>query len=232
MVSLTPIETLGYDLAFFKLPEIEDNGAQFTYYLFDTAGPPALAINWNLVGLHQRSSDPLLLDVQIMHIGDDELSLDAFDPRYADPFLWVNSTEFLALIQFFEERLVDRQRLKATRSPAYFHLLDAEELRQLRLPLWNFERELGDYYRYTPGETVQSAEKMSLMHFPLWSSGYNSASLTFVTFERARLADPGFSPFDPTAIERPGMMTFDQGAFEEFIQLLKEHTYERMVNGL
>ncbi len=232
MVALTPLETIGYDLAFFNLPGTEDNGTVFTYYIFDTTRPPGWENDWNLVGLHQHSSDPVLLDIRLMNVGDDELSLDAFDPRFANPFLTVNSSEFLALIQFLEDRLVDCQRLKATRSPASFHLLDAEELTQLRLPLREIERKMGDYYRYTPEKNVQRLDKMSLMHFPQWSSGYNYASLMVVTFERARLTDPQFRPFDSIDIEWPATMTFDQEALEEFIVLLKEHSYEQMVHGL
>ena len=136
------------------------------------------------------------------------------------------------LIQFFEERLADRQRLEPTRSPAYFHLLDTEELTRLRLPLWEIERKIGDYYRYTPGENVQSSEKMSLMHLSRWPSDYEVfASLMVVTFDRALLVDPRFSPFYWVTVEWPGMMTLDQGALEEFILLLKQYTDERFISG-
>jgi hypothetical protein len=242
VVSLTPIETVGYDLAFFKLPETEDNGVVFTYYTFDTIWPPGWENEWNLVGLHQRSDDPLLLDVRLINVGDDELSLDAFDSRYANGLLSVHPAEFLALIQFFEKRVMDRWRLKAVRSPTSFHLLDTEELTRLHLQPWQIGRKvgdsytkIGDYYRYTPGENVQSSEKTSLMRLPEWSSRYDadqSVSLTFVTFDRARLIDPEFNPFDTVIVEWPGTMTFDQGALEEFIVLLKQYTYEQMVGGL
>jgi len=232
VVSLTPIETRGYDQAFFKLPETEDNGVVFTYYTFDTIRPPGWKNDWNLVGLHQRSDDPLLLDVRLINVGDDELSLDAFDPRYANGLLLIKPAEFLALIQFFEEKLGDRQRPKTARSLASFHLLDVDELVHLHLPLWEIERKMGDYYRYTPEENVQSSEKMSLIHFPQWSPHYNYASLTFMTFDQTRLVDPEFNPFDAVTLAWPGTMTFDQGTLEEFIVLLKQYTYEQMVRGL
>ncbi len=242
MVYLTPIETRGYDLAFFKLPEINGNGTAFTYYTFDTTGAPGWANYWNLVGLHWRSRNPLLLDVRIMYMEDDELPLDAFDPRYASSLLLMKPAEFLALIQFFEETTIDFRRLKAVHPLASFHLLDADELMHLHLKPWQIEQKVedysykfGDYYRYTPAENVQSAEKMSLLCLPEWSSRFDADqynSMKVVTFDQVRLVDPEFNPFDAVTLAWPGTMTFDQGTLEEFIVLLKQYTYEQVVGGL
>jgi hypothetical protein len=47
-----------------------------------------------------------------------------------------------------------------------------------------------------------------------------------VTFRQQQLVDPTFKPFDTFGVST---ITFDQRAMEEFIVLLKRHSYEAFV---
>ncbi|MHB8600974.1 MAG: hypothetical protein ACYDER_29745, partial [Ktedonobacteraceae bacterium] len=75
-------------------------------------------------------------------------------------------------------------------------------------------------------EGLQSAEKMRVVCVPQWSSKYGRGQRTiieWVTFERQRLADPEFNPFDPS-LPWAATILLDQSALHELVILLEQHT--------
>jgi hypothetical protein len=233
VVSLQPLETLGYDLTFFGFPPRGSNGNRFTYYTFDDTIPQRQPGHWNIVGLRQQGEEPWLLDVQLLSIDEEALDWEPFEaPRDASQLLSLKPPDVLVLIQFFEEALVDRLVLHADTIFRHFRIMEVDELHQLHLMQWQIDHYKGNFYRYIPDENAQSLQKMSVICLPQWLSQhglYQSASLEVATFDRQRLADPQFNPFDTT--EWLGEITFGQRALEEFILLLKQHTYEQFMSG-
>lgn len=220
MVSLVPLEDVGYNPAFFKLPIEKDGTMPFTYYTFDSTRPPGWENEWSILGL--RYKDNSLVEIQIMYFDDDELSLKEFDPRYADGFLHLSGSTLLALIHFFETK-AEYLLQQTGASPHHFYRQSAVELKNLHLTQWHITEGLGRYYLYLPDAKVQNVENISLICFPKQMPKHEvapSSELEFLTFERQRLADPQFHPFDiPIG---SGTMVFDRPALEEFIELLKQ----------
>jgi hypothetical protein len=233
MVALKTLETLGYDRAFFKLKASGTDDSEFTYYTFDKNIASKWITYWDIVGIHYRSKEPLLLDVQLMYIDEEALiNWPPFKaPRDTPGLISFDPPELLALIEFFETLSVHRLS-DGGQTLAYFCLLDIDDLVKFRFDSWPIDDKIGNYYRYLPDEGVQSLEEISIVGLPRWSakSGvYQQTGLTFATFDRQRLDDPLFRPSDTDGL---GTMRFNQPALEEFIALLKQRTYENFVRGM
>lgn len=233
MVTLKPLEILGYDRTFFKLTASGTGDSESTYYTFDTNVSSKWITNWDIVGIHYRSKEPLLLDVQLMYIDEEALiNWPPFEaPRDAPGLISLNPPELLALIEFFET-LIDSYLSHGDQTLTHFRLLDVDDLMKFRFDDWPIDDKIGNYYRYLPDEGVQSPEEISIVGLPRWSAKYGieqCTGLTFVTFNQQRLSDPQFRPSDTDGL---GTMRFNQPALEEFIALLKQRTYEDFMRGM
>lgn len=224
MVSLKPLESVGYTSSFFKL-EIEEANT-FSYYTFDTVSPPAYANYWDLIGFRSRAENALAFDVQFIYVDDDTLSWEDFDPlRDASSSLSIGPSELVALIQFLEE--VVRTNLSNEEGTMhYFHLLHSNDL--VRLKFTQMERDIykENCYLYIPDGDVTDTDHVNLFSLPRWiqrGKMTKNTMLRFVTFERQRLADPKFHPLQLRGL---ATVTFNHRALEEFILLLKQRTYE------
>lgn len=230
MVTFQSLEALGYDRTFFKLPARESQKEEFVYYTYDTNLAQWQPSYWDIVGVHRRSENPLLLDLAFLHIDEEALDWEPFEAlRDADSYLSVNPPEFQAVIRFFEALLDDRyqHRFPEKETLKHFHQLEREALLSLHFRPWQLGY-AGHYYRYVLGDHMQGSEKMTMITFPIWSLKYGlsqSSMLAMETFDQKRLADPESHPFGSS--EWPESITFDQSALAEFISLLKHHSYEQ-----
>lgn len=226
MASLKPLEAVGYNRAFFRLPEEGNLEKEFTYYTFDNVYPPAFANDWNIVGLRCRGNDLPSFDMQFMYTSDDELSMDEFHPdQNASRFLWLQSAELLALIEFFED-IVGYQVTDENTTLKYFHLLDPDELANLHFKQWAIDMYTGHCYRYIPDPKIQKPADIVLFKMPRWVQRQKltqSTTFEMIVFDQQQLADPEFFPTDTYGL---ATVTFNQQALEEFILLLKQRTYE------
>ncbi len=172
MAALKPLETLGYDRAFFKL-KAGAGDPSFTYYTFDKNVASTWITHWDIVGIHYRSKEPLLLDIQVLYIDEEALiNWPPFEaPRDAPSFISFNPPELLALIEFFET-LSDHRLTDGSQTLAYFCPLDVDDLVKFRFDDWPIDHKIGSYYRYLPDEGVQSAEEISIVGLPRWSAKY------------------------------------------------------------
>jgi len=236
VVSLTPIGTLGYDLAFFKFSPTQDEGEAFTYYTFDYNIAQNQPGDWDILGIRLRRSaqEAVLLDVRLLYIHEEKFEWEEFEaPRDADGRITIKPSTLPVVIAFFEGYLADRWLLNEKRRDRYFHLLTEEQMTQLHFAPWRRNAGRGHDYDYRPGEDVQSPEMMSVISLPIWTSKYGAnqvTSLACASFERHRLEDAQFIP--PFKVPHwVGSITFDQPALAEFIHLLKERTWERFVSG-
>jgi len=226
MVSLRPLESVGYNQAFFKIPKEENSECLFTYYTFDNISPPALANYWNIIGFRRRLEKTELFDLQWFFVDDDELSMKDLEPvQYASRFMSIRPSDLLALIEFFEK--VAGNNVLDEKSPLqYFHLLDVDELAKLHFKDWAIEMYVGNCYCYTLEKEMDDAEHITLVSLPQWVQRQKltqGTTIEFTTFERQQLTEPEFFPFD---VDGLATITFTQQALEEFIILLKHHTYE------
>jgi hypothetical protein len=226
MVSLKPLEAVGYNRAFFRLPEEGNLEKEFMYYTFDNVYPPGFANDWNIVGLRYRRINMPLFDIQMMYVGDDELSMDEFHPaQTASRFLWLHSPELQALIEFFEDA-IGYQVTDENRTFRHFHLLNPDELARLHFKQWAIDMYACHCYRYMPDQELQNTASTILIEFPQWIQNHKltqSTTLEMIVFDQQQLADPEFFPPDTYGL---ATVTFNQRALEEFILLLKQRTYE------
>ncbi|HLX40537.1 MAG TPA: hypothetical protein VKR42_08390 [Ktedonobacteraceae bacterium] len=226
MVSLKPLELVGYSQAFFKLPLEADPKQAYTWYTFDTVYPPDKELHWNLIGLRQRRENTLFFDVQWFFVDDDELAMKEFEPvQYANRFLSINPSELLALIEFFENA-PGSQVTAEDGAIRHFHLLGPDELRDLHFKQWAIDMYAGHCYRYIPDQDIQNAASIILFKFPQWIQNHkltHGTILKMMMFDRQQLADSEFSPSDTYGL---ATITFTEQALKEFIVLLKQRTYE------
>ncbi|HVB21158.1 MAG TPA: hypothetical protein VNG51_04350 [Ktedonobacteraceae bacterium] len=226
MVSLKPLELVGYSRAFFKLPVVENQKQGYTWYTFDSVYPPDKEIHWNLIGLRHRIEETGVFDIQYFFVDDDELSMKDFEPvQYANRFISIRPSELLALIEFFED-VVGYQVTDENTILKYFHLLDTDELANLHFKQWAIDMYVGHCYRYIPDQELQNTASIILFKFPRWIQNHKMthiAILEMIVFDQQELADPDFFPFDTYGLDT---VTFNQRALEEFIILLKQRTYE------
>jgi len=226
MISLKPLEAVGYNRVFFRLPEEGILDKEFTYYTFDNVYPPAFANYWNIIGLRYRRMNVPLFDIQMMYVDDDELSIDEFHPaQNASRFLWLQPAELIALIQFLEE-IVGKNLLNEESTLHSFHLLHSEDL--ARLNFTQMERDIykENCYLYIPDGDMTNTDPINLFSLPQWTQRgkiVQGTMLNFATFDRQQLVNPNFRPLQLRGLTT---VTFTQQALEEFIILLKHHTYE------
>ncbi len=228
MVTLKPCNP-----ANFNITNLDNTGTEFIYYTFvkDRDGENTYRDSWNIVGVCHRQTPTVLSKLRLFHIEESELEAPDFQAlRDARSYLSLNPDEFLALIQFFEEAIVESQSLSIPRAREYFALLDTEDLAQMHLKSYWITRWVGHCYRYLPDERVPQDEEIALLVLPYWSSQYGRnqrAALTLMTFRSEQLADPTFDPFDKPGV---GSITLDQPALEALIDLMKQRTYERFIS--
>lgn len=231
MVSLKPLEAVGYNQAFFKLSEASNTEKDLTYYTFDNVSPPAFANYWNVVGLRCWGTNSSFFGIQFMYVDDDELSTDEFLPaQNANTYLWLHSAELLAVIKFLED-VIGYQVTNAHGTIKYFHLLNSDELVNLHFKQWAIDMYGGHCYRYIPDQELQNTASIILFKFPQWIQNQkmtHSTTLEMIVFDQQELIDPGFSPPDTYGL---ATVTFNQRALEEFIILLKLRTYEATVQA-
>src|SRR5579863_1330551 len=224
MTTIQPLEALGYDPDMFKLSNPGDETEKFIYYTFDDTSPPALANDWNIIGLRRRFKETLLLDVSVMYVGDDELSLKEFSPEYAASFLDLSRIQVQALITWLERSISSSSPETAQSTQTkYFRPLQISELGDIRLDSWEIQHAGDNYYYYLPDENVQSAQKVSVICFPIWKSErgvQRTDLLRFATFDHHLLHSSEFRPFD--ADKWLGYMTFSEETLQEFILLLRK----------
>lgn len=226
MVSLKPLEAVGYNQEFFKLPVVEDQKQAYTWYTFDTVYPPDKELHWNLIGLRRRREKTTFFDVQWFYVDDDELSLEEYDPvQYASRFLSLRPSELVALIEFFEQ-LVDYNVTGIASNLSRFLLLDPSELVNMHFKEWAIDMHASFCYRYIPDLLVRQPENIILFKVPQWVQRQKltqGTTLKYTIFERQQLLEPEFFPFDQDGL---ATITFTEQALKEFIVLLKRHTYE------
>lgn len=224
MVLLKPLEAVGYTPSFFNL-EMEDAN-KFTYYTFDNVSPPAYANYWNVIGLRSRAENELLVDIQFIYVDDDTLSWRDFDPlRDVSSSLSISPSELVALIEFLDE-FVGRNLLNEESTLQHFHFLNADELADLKFTQLEIDIHKEVCYLYVPDKDMPNADHVHLFRLPQWIQRgkiTQGTMLNFVTFERHQLTDPKFRPLQLRGLTT---VTFNQQALEEFIILLKHHTYE------
>jgi|SRR5579883_429662 hypothetical protein len=224
MTDLARIEHLGYSQAFFHLKPEEDGSVAFTYYTFDVRWPREFLSYWDLIGLRRRSEKPFLCDVRLLYIDEEMFEWPDFEAvRDASGLISFNPQQFLDVITFFE-KLVDVQ--PANLSLTHFRLMSAEALTSLHCPQFMIDEMVGCCYYYLPAKGLQEDESINMICFPRWSLQYGMhqrSSLSFATFSRHQLEDVQFDPFDGHGL---GTVTFDRAALQEFVFLLKEHSYE------
>lgn len=234
LVSLKPLVTIGYSLETFNLTNPDSEGRQFTYYTFDEHYRPELLDTWEFVGLHQQSNDPWLLNIRFLHIDLEMFDFGEFVAlRDAPSYLRLHPATMHALIEFFEDRIKEWTTTDSTIT--HFHLMNADELKEIHLPTWKIPYWKGETYRYLPDTGVQSTEEISIFSFPAWDSKYGTnqvATLEYDSFHEKQLTDPVFEPFGSFGnTHGVGTVTFNQRALEEFIILLKQHSYETFLKG-
>ena len=217
MVSVVPLEQLGYQADFFKLPPAEIREVRFTYYTFDDSGPGGYPSYWDIVGL--RRTGTLSIDVQLLHIDEEALEWPDFEAlRDASGYLSLTLPDLQALLHFFEQ-WIDPDVAESEGRHSHFRLLDTEALLSYHVDRWRIQSNAGNYYLYMPDEGVLSSHLVSLIGCPHHMTKHSSSSLSFKTFDRRRLDDP---QFDPSKGEWSGYMSFNQVAWQEFVALLKE----------
>lgn len=234
MVSLKPLTEVGYDRTFFRLPKSKLSEQEFIYYTFDTVSPPAFVDDWNIVGFRRRGGKMPLYDMQLVSVSDEELGLETYCPEQdAETYLSFHPTEFVALIQWFEN-MSGCNVVEGTYPTPHFQQLDANELASLHYKGLDMEIWLGDMYRYVPSKQVQQEEIAELMHlvkFPRWQLQKGNKQygvFELKTFEKYLLNDPEFWPENVQGLVP---VSFDQEALEELIFLLKQRTYEAMLRA-
>lgn len=221
------------EASFLKLPLIEGKGRAYKYYTFDVEWPITLLTNWNIVAIRLHKQDPWLLEVGLIHIEEEELEIETFQPlNDAGGFISFQPSEFLQLSQFFSTFSEARpENILIT----HFAELDKEKLVSMHIPEWRFSpsmsKGLGSYYQYIPERNIQKGDKISLLRLPSWQNsifGKNQESgLVFCTFDRHELADPQFNPFEG---QWRGFITFTKSAWQDFIALLRQRTYEQFLH--
>lgn len=236
MISLQPLERMGYTRGFFNLsPKGEFD--RFDYYTFSDNLPQRQPGSWDMVGVHLRGEATEQIDIRLLHIEEEEVKFDSFHPLHdAGGFLSMTPSQLLALIEFFSTFL-EADQAGENISITHFMVLDVDALQRLHVELWLSDRpmgkKVGNYFQYLPGEGTQLADLMSLVHLPHWRQsefGESQASgLAFDTFDQQQLNDPFFKPFRDTW---RGSMAFNRVAWHEFLALLKQHTYESSLNGM
>jgi hypothetical protein len=211
---------------------------------------------WDIVSIEQRRADPLLLDVRLLHIdelmldedqdnlddqtgqesdgqepgADDEaLRFDAFN--WAQGFMSPTPAEFNDLIQLLETWL-EKPLPRADDPITRFRRVARDELTHWRVKAANPKQE-AIWYQYLPDAAVASADEITLIHPARWraNSRYGLEQHGFfeiVTFQRQRLADPGFKPLDTWGA---GRIVLNHSALREFVSLLMQHSFEHMVGG-
>lgn len=231
MPTLKSIEVLGYDRAFLGLPASEPGEEPFTYYSFDTYHSQQWVEHFPLIGVRQREEKVKLLDIRVFHIVEELLS-DHFEAvRSAGSFISFNPAELVALIQFFESYVQSDQIMLPD---SHFRVLTSDELEELHVESWRYDTSKGggsgSYYHYVPDNDVQSDQLITLLCVPHWNVEYGSnqnGSLDLATFKRQELNDSHFRPF--TGGWR-GYATFNQAAWQEFLALLQQRTYEQFLH--
>ncbi|HEU5380400.1 MAG TPA: hypothetical protein VFV38_33670 [Ktedonobacteraceae bacterium] len=217
MVSLKRLRILGYTPTFFKLPE-----AVMTYYTFDNSILSRQPSFWNIVGLYpQRGKEPFL-ELQILYIDEEALLYEPFSAlQDAGNFLSIHLDELQAFIQLLEETCRGND-LSVEDAFTRFSLMSEQELAELKFDQKEIQQRLGNYYKYHPVPSIQTADRMSVIGLPSWTGkgkSHASSSLIFATFDCERLKNPTFQlPY----AEWLGSMRFDRRALSEFIFLLKQ----------
>lgn len=230
-MAMKPLDTLGYHLSFFHL---DTNGGEkedeVIYYMFEEDAN-LYAEDWDVLGIRWITHIPLLIELRLLHIDDVMLEpewhhFDVF--KDAGNYFGMNPPQLEALIQFLTDILSENNASTNGYNFLHFRQMNNDELAALHFEQWKIDHSRGRYYQYFPSKGLQSEEKMSMICFPVWSSKYGifqSSMVECVTFERHRLADPEFNPFDPS-LPWAGNILLDQPALREFIMVLEQHTFK------
>jgi len=220
-------------------PDIK--GRHFTYYTFDEHYRPEFLDRWEIIGLHQQSTDPWLLDMRCMHIEMEDIeNIELFAERKykaledARSYLSLNPATLSALITFLKDRVFEWN--ETNQNITLFHRLKEVDLEHMRFPFWKIPDLRKAGYRYVPGEDVQRKEEITLFSFPVWNAQYGanqSSSFEYDSFHEKRLNDPSFVPFASfRTTQSVSTFTLNQRALQELIVLLEQHSYEAFVKGL
>jgi hypothetical protein len=234
-IAIKPIASLGDIFDFFNLQNPDSEGRQFTYYTIDEQYRPEVLDVWEIIGLHQHSQEPWLLDVRFMHIDLEMFDRGAFLAlQHAPSYLSVNPARVNALIAFFEEIISERHLSNSERNITHFRFMSMDDFKEIHLPGGIIPvLPKTRTYRYLPDPSRQSEEPISVFTFPEWSSQYGMNQVTMLgydIFRQKKITNPKFQSFASfEGTHGVGIVTFNLTAFVEFIALLKQHSYENFV---
>lgn len=214
------LEVIKEELASY-LKIVPNDTYPFTYYTFDYQ----YAESWDLIGLRYLKKEPLLLDIRLMHIEQEARDYETFvAERDADGSISFNPDEYLTIIAFFEQQILQKGVVDEERPLAHFVGMDADELLQVRYPPVILQHAIGHYYRYFPDEEAKIPGVVSVIGLPHWSTLFGANQITalgFATLTSQQLADSHFDFLDDAS----GTIRFNQSALEELVILLKRRTF-------
>jgi hypothetical protein len=210
----------------FEIANPDPDGANFTYYSLVGCSWSGYNSIWDIVGVSRQLDSPSLV-LRLLHIEDEVLEAEDTDTlQHASSFMSFDPEGLLTLITFFEEMKTGAPLASAVPSP-FFRLISSEELQRFHFkPVWQ-RWYTGFYYQYRPSQEELQRTMVTLLLFPHWSAEHETnqhAALHLVVFREEQLADPTFDPLKPHGVDS---INLDQPALMAFIDLLKEHTYEK-----
>jgi len=62
MVTIQRIDSMGYNLSFFKIRQAESEKGTFIYYTFDEGWRLEYMTHWNIIGVRRRNDHPYTLN--------------------------------------------------------------------------------------------------------------------------------------------------------------------------
>lgn len=176
---------------------------------------------WSIIGIRHFNEDPLLVAIRLMYI-DEELLVDAdFQAeRDASNFLFLHYSEMTHIVAFLEDILKKEILISPPRQLQYFSPMSKEDLKEIHISSDIINQQGRCYYWYHYYSEEQSRGRLQIVKVPNWSQGSSGIGLLiFYNFEREKLRDSQFNPFDEVG---SGLLTFNQQALEELIFLLKQ----------
>jgi hypothetical protein len=231
-VLVKPFEAIGYSPKRFHLVNPDAQGRTFSYYTFDEQYRPEFVEIWEIIGLRFQSEEPWLLDLQLLHIEQEDRG-DFLSWQDGDLDL---SPERLQALVAFLEALGNEQRVPG--GPlSRFRPITVDELVKRGLRAWVARSMQGGWYQYLPSNISRmDAHVFHVFKFPIWTSKHGAnqtAMLKYDTYDEPQRKGPGSGLLDVfDTIQEVSVVTFDQVAFDEFLLLLKQHTYETFVSRL
>ena len=222
MIALNQLQPITDDLkSYLRIVEdSQDLEDQWIYYVID---PTGFKDSWDLFGLRYVNLNPLLLDIRLLHIDEEALTLNTFTPEdNASGYILCSSDAYKSIISFIEDTILHENVPKNEEWLTHFSHMKREELLQLRIPAIAIDQAIKTHYRYC-FEQDRNTHQIDLLSVPSWTKTYKG-QINFKTFLTSQIQDPEFD-FYLDSVGK-GTLRFDQYTLKEFVIVLKQHLRE------